>query len=95
MDLVVLALCVQIWHAHFVTAASQHDVSDIVKCAKDAGRWKLRLDRPIWAGGYDKRFCFEPYLVRKRIDYVEKHNLRDGLPRRPWSFIRDWHDPTI
>lgn len=95
MGIVILALCVQSWQAHFVTAATPHDVAEIVKCAKDAARWKLRLDRPIWATDYDKRFCFDPSSVRSRIDYVERHNIRDGLPRRPWKFIRDWHEPTI
>jgi len=95
MGIVVLAMCVQSWHAHFVTAATPHDVSDIVKCAKDAARWKLRLDRPIWATDYDKRFCFDPPSVRSRIAYVERHNIRDGVPPRPWTFIRDWHEPTI
>jgi hypothetical protein len=94
MNLVILAMCVQSWHTHFVTAATTHDVSDVVKCAKDAVRWKLRLDRPIWATDFDKRFCFDTQLVRKRIDYVERHNVRDHLPRRPWQFIRDWREPT-
>ncbi|HVT88311.1 MAG TPA: hypothetical protein VHD56_05630 [Tepidisphaeraceae bacterium] len=90
LNQVILAMCVQSWHVHFVTAASVQDVSKIVKCAKDAVRWKMRIGRPIWATDYDKRFCFDAHLVRVRIDYVERHNLRDGLPRRPWSFIQDW-----
>jgi hypothetical protein len=93
MKLIILAMCVQSWHTHFVTAATSHDMADVVKCAKDAVRWRLRPDRPIWATDYDKRFCFDPHLVRVRIDYVERHNLRDGLPRRPWPFIQDWHEP--
>ncbi|MGD0462349.1 MAG: hypothetical protein ABSB74_07650 [Tepidisphaeraceae bacterium] len=95
MGIIILALCVQSWHAHFVTAATPRDVSEIVKCAKDAARWKLQPDRPIWATDYDKRFCFDPMSVRTRIDYVERHNVRDHLPPRPWKFIRDWHEPTI
>jgi len=95
MNLVILAMCVQSWHTHFITAATAHDVADIAKCAKDAVRWKLRLDRPIWATDYDKRFCFDARIVRVRIDYVERHNLEDGLPRRPWAFIRDWHEPLV
>jgi hypothetical protein len=95
MGIVILGMCVQSWHAHFVTAASPHNVVDIVKCAKDAVRWRLCLDRPIWATDYDKRFCFDPASVRTRIGYVERHNVRDGLPARPWKFIRDWHNPTL
>src|SRR2546429_5902071 len=58
MKLVTLAMCVQRWHSHVVTAATQFDVSDVVKCMKDAVRWALNPGRPIWAADYDKRFCF-------------------------------------
>jgi hypothetical protein len=62
---------------------------------KDAVRWALKPDRPIWAADYDKRFCFTAPSVINRIDYVERHNLEDGLPRRPWNFIREWHPPSV
>ena len=89
----ILAMCVQSWHTHFVTPANAHEVSEVVKCAKDAVRWHLRVARPVWAADYDKRFCFKESAVLNRIDYVERHNLADGLPRRPWTFITDWHSP--
>jgi hypothetical protein len=83
-------MCVQRWHAHFVTEATKHHVADVLKCAKDAARWRLRVDRPIWARDYDKRLCFHEPSALTRIDYVERHNLADGLPRRPWTFIEPW-----
>lgn len=87
LQLTVYALCVQSWHSHFVTGACAHDVAKIVKCAKDAARWCLRINRPIWAEGYDKRFCFDHQSVANRIAYVERHNLQDGLSGNPWSFV--------
>jgi hypothetical protein len=87
MNLRVFALCVQSWHAHFVVGSTDQSPAAIVKCAKDAARWKLRIDRRIWCTGYDKRFCFDEPSVRARVAYVEKHNLRDGLPPRPWGFV--------
>ena len=59
LDLTILTLCIQSWHSHVVYGATDHDVSKIARCAKDAVRWHLRVDRPIWATGYDKRFCFD------------------------------------
>jgi hypothetical protein len=53
---------------------------------------KTRRGRPIWAADYDKRFCFQPKIVRVRN--VERHNLDDGLERRPWKIIHDWHEPS-
>ncbi len=92
LGIVVLAMCVQAWHSHFVTAATRDGVEEVVKCAKDAVRWKLLLDRPIWGDGYDKRFCFDNDSVRTRIRYVERHNERDGLPQKHWSFIKSYRD---
>jgi hypothetical protein len=94
LDLHVLALCVESWHCHFVIGPTEHDIAKVVKCAKDAARWKLRIDRRIWGTGYDKRFCFDEAAVRTRIDYVEKHNLRNGLPAKPWGFISSYISPA-
>src|SRR5687767_7689735 len=52
LGLSIYAMCVQSWHTHFVVGATMHDVSVIAKCAKDAVRWGLRIDRPIWATDY-------------------------------------------
>lgn len=89
MHAVILALTQQTWHTHFVIGVTPCDVSEIVKCAKDAVRWGLKPGRPVFADGYDKRFCFDADSVRKRVGYVEKHNPRVGLPPRPWDFITD------
>lgn len=87
LDLSILAMCVQSWHAHIVVGQNFHPIPDIVKCAKDAVRWELRLGRPIWATDYDKRYCWDERSVFARINYVERHNIEDGLARRPWEFI--------
>ncbi len=87
MGLSILALTVQTWHVHIVVNAAEHPLAAVVKCAKDAARWRLRPGRPIWGDGYDKRFCYSAESVRARIDYVERHNLAAGMPARPWPFI--------
>jgi hypothetical protein len=84
------ALTVQSWHVHFVVAATRHPVADIAKCAKDAVRWGLRIKRPIWTDGYDKRYCFDQEAVDARIQYVERHNTERGRPAKPWGFIETW-----
>ncbi len=75
------------WHAHIVIGAARHPIGDIAKCAKDAVRYGLRPGRPIWTGGYDKRFCFDERSVFARIRYVERHNEAMGWPAKPWPFI--------
>ena len=72
---------------HLVTAASETSNSAVAKCAKDAVRWGLRPGRPIWSNGYDKRFCYTPEQVCRRVRYVEQHNLDRGWPAKRWDFI--------
>ena len=52
-------MTIQTWHVHFVIAATSFGIDKVVKCAKDAVRYHLRVGRPIWTEGYDKRFCFD------------------------------------
>ena len=83
----ILGLTVQSWHVHFIVGTTQEPLPNIVNCTKDAVRWGLRLNRPIWTEGYDKRFCFDEQSVRQRNEYVERHNSESGLSARPGAFI--------
>jgi len=93
LKLRILALAVQVWHLHFVVAASGHVAAIIAKCAKDAVRWGLRPGRPIWTEGFDKRYCFQWDILRARIEYVERHNTEQGLRAQPWDFIEPVSPP--
>jgi hypothetical protein len=88
LDQRIYALAICSWHLHFVVGATRVHVADIAKCAKDKIRYLLNAGRPIWGDDYDKRFCFDPAALINRIRYVERHNLADGLPARPWDFIQ-------
>lgn len=89
LGVAIFAMTVQSWHVHIVIGPTAHDVSRVVKCAKDAVRWAMRPGRPIWGDGYDKRFCFDEGSALARIAYVEEHNLARGWPARSWPFILD------
>ncbi len=86
-----LALTVQTWHVHLVTAVGNVECERIVKCAKDSVRWGLRPGRPIWTDGFDRRFCYEEASLQARIHYVERHNVAMGWPAKPWAFL-DYSD---
>jgi len=85
LSITLHALALQSWHTHFLVAATEHDVSIIAKCAKDAARYHLRPGRPIWVEGYDKRFCYNFKSVQTRITYIERHNLQNHLPPNPFG----------
>jgi hypothetical protein len=88
----ILALAVQLWHVHFIVSESDIHISKIVKCAKEAVRYHLRVKRPIWTADYDKRFCFDQVTMTNRINYVERHNVELGWNAKPWSFITKYED---
>lgn len=83
----ILALTVQTWHVHWVVAASEVPIADVVRCGKEAVRYGLRPGRPIWTDGYDKRFCFDEASLVARIGYVERHNIERHRGPRPWPFL--------
>ena len=80
-------LTVQSWHAHGLIGATRVDLADVIKCAKDAARYHLNVDRPIWAEGYDKRWCFDWMTAGTRLRYVQRHNLQNGWEADPWPFL--------
>ncbi len=90
MDVPVWALAVESWHLHAVVdprPRNDHDIGKVVKCIKDAVRYGLKPGRTVWATGYDKRWCFDDEALRRRIEYVEQHNLRHGFPARRWPGV--------
>ncbi|HUU09722.1 MAG TPA: hypothetical protein VM431_04205 [Phycisphaerae bacterium] len=90
LNLTIYAMTVQAWHVHVVVRVSSYPLGRVVKCAKDAVRWGLRAGRPIWGGGYDKRFCYDLESLQTRVAYVEQHNLDAGCPAKPWAFVETW-----
>jgi hypothetical protein len=93
LELAIHALHVGTWHVHFVVGPTQHHVSEVAKCAKDAVRYGLRAGRPIWTDDYDKRFCFDDRAALGRIRYVERHNEAMGWQPLPWPFITRFQPP--
>ena len=83
----IYAMTVCSWHAHIVVGPAAADMAVQAKCLKDAVRWELGVGRPIWGDGYDKRYCFDAASVLARVEYVQRHNIEDGLPPAPWDFI--------
>ncbi len=81
------ALSVGSWHLHLVIAYLHVPIPQIVKNLKDKIRRGLKYRRAIWAGGYDKRFCFDRKSLRNRIEYVRRHNLEDSFAGDTWDFL--------
>jgi len=78
--LALYALAVEDWHTHAVIGPCRIPIGEVVKTMKEAARYALNLGRPLWADGYDKRWCFDQPTLTARVRYVERHNVRRGLP---------------
>ena len=66
-------------HVHVVVGYSGFSIEDIVREFKQAGMAALKqfgMTGKIWAGKYDKRFCFDIKSLQTRVAYVNRH--RDG-----------------
>jgi hypothetical protein len=87
LEVPIYAIYVGTWHVHIVIGPTAHLISETVKCAKDAVRYGLRPNRPIWTEGFDKRYCFDPRALTTRIRYVERHNEAQSLPESPYSCV--------
>jgi len=48
---------------------------------------------PVWCKGKWRTFVFDRSHWENARQYIERHNIRNGLPRRPYSFITEG-DPT-
>ncbi len=88
----LLALTVRTWHIHLVMPATVIMVPVVARCAKEAVRYGLKPNQPIWTVKYDKRFCYTWEKLKQRVEYVEQHNLEAGWPRQPWKGLWDWEE---
>lgn len=69
-----LAVCTN--HVHLVARPCHELIEQIVSRYKNVAVFALRdygwVGR-IWTRGFDKRFCFSPEDLDRRIEYVNKH----------------------
>jgi len=75
-EIVALAACTN--HVHLAARSYSESVEEIVgryKSLTTRALWEHGRQGRIWTKGYDKRFCFSEDQLRKKIRYINKHNL--------------------
>ena len=74
---VIYSLAVCSRHVHLAAGGIDETVG------KTAGRYRRAATRAlrangfvgkVWTKGFDKRYCFDEVSLKKRIEYVERHN---------------------
>ena len=74
----LLALAVRRDHFHIVLGYINEPLAGVVARYKTASRQALGgvgVHGRTWTAGYDKRFCFDTESLRRRIRYVNKHDI--------------------
>ncbi len=73
----IYALSVFSNHVHIVAEYIPKPIGMVVTHYKNAAQVALRrmgLTGRVWTKGFDKRYCFDEKILRKRIDYVNSHS---------------------
>ncbi len=93
----VLAATIQASHFHLVLAPLREDIVTVIarfKRRSAAAVFGRRRDigreapRSLWTGGKFLTFIFTEAHLRNTIEYVRRHNRREGLPDDPYDWIR-------
>jgi hypothetical protein len=90
---VPIAAAVERTHTHLLLEPLSMDIGEVVGRLKSATSSAVCLlgntDRSrTWTRGYWKVFVFEEPAVPIIADYVERHNVRQGLTPAPYNWIR-------
>jgi len=95
-DLSIAAAAIHVTHMHLLLPYSARDIDRTAKWIADqttkAVHRRTRHQGPVWGKGKWRVFVFDMDHWRNALRYIEQHNVRKGLPERPYAWLCD---PTI
>jgi hypothetical protein len=87
----IAAAAIEATHLHLAIFYSGRDIDGTAKWLADQTTKAIhrRSDHrgPVWCKGRWRSFVFEEEKWLAVIAYIERHNMRRGLPARPFSFL--------
>ena len=87
----VAAASIEPTHMHLLLTYSGRDIDATAKWIADrttkAVHRLTRHDGPVWAKGKWCSYVFEASYWNNTISYIERHNERRGVGRRPYEFV--------
>ena len=96
-DWSIAAASVEATHMHLLLTYSGRDIDRTAKwlAQQTTKAVRRRTDHagPVWAKGRWRSFVFDAEYWRNVAAYIERHNVRRGLPARPYPFITPIADP--
>ncbi|MCH7988238.1 MAG: hypothetical protein IID46_03705 [Planctomycetes bacterium] len=89
--LTVVAASMESTHMHLLIPYVGRDIENTAKWIADQTTKSVHRQTdyqgPVWCKGKWRSFIFEKSHWENTIDYIERHNVRRGLSRAPYSFI--------
>ncbi|MCH8046927.1 MAG: hypothetical protein IID44_24765 [Planctomycetes bacterium] len=89
--LLIKAATIESTHFHLLIPYSGRDIHRTAKWLADQTTKAVHRgtahDGPVWCKGKWCTFVFDESHWQNAIEYIERHNMRRGLGRRPNSFV--------
>ena len=94
-DWSVAAASIESTHTHlFLTYTNRH-IDKTIKWLKDQTTKAIHRSTvhggPVWCKGRWRTFIFDEDKWEETVKYIENHNVRRGVGRRPYPFVVDFH----
>lgn len=87
----VVAATLECTHLHLLIPYNGRDIKRTTKWIADQTTKAVHLETehqgPVWCKGKWCTYVFESSHWKNAREYIERHNLRRGKPRRPFDFL--------
>ena len=87
----IAAAAIEPTHIHLLIPYSGRDIDITLKWIADQTTKTVRRETPhqspLWCKGRWRSFIYEPDYWFAAANYIEQHNVRQGLVSRPWPFL--------
>jgi REP element-mobilizing transposase RayT len=80
-------------HVHIIVRKHKDSAETMIEKLQNESRERIvecqfvTADHPVWTKNSWRVFLNTPDDVRRRIAYVERNPLKEGLPRQIWPFV--------
>jgi REP element-mobilizing transposase RayT len=88
----VVAASIESTHMHLQLTFTPRDIGNTAKWISDqctkAIRRRAGFEAKVWAKGRWLQYIFDADHWDRLLAYIERHNMRRGLPAKPYPWIR-------
>jgi len=89
----IVAASIEPTHMHLLITYTSRDIDATAKWIADQTTKAVHHDTPhtgpVWAKGKWRAYIEDESYWRHTIDYIERHNERRGVGRRPYDWVTD------